>query len=205
MTFEEFLDWADEDILAEWANGEVVMTSPASRRHQDTAKFLLTTLSAFVDMHDLGTVMGAPFVMRLPTSGRKPDVLYIARAHEDRVWETLLAGPADLIIEIVSPESIERDRVRKFAEYQAGGVAEYWLLDPGEEQADFYQLGRRGRYRRVPADRNGVYHSRAVPGFWLRVPWLWRRPLPDPTSVLPRIDRDAYARYLQEKLRQAGL
>ena len=30
MTYEEFLAWADEDTLAEWVDGEVVMTSPAS-------------------------------------------------------------------------------------------------------------------------------------------------------------------------------
>ncbi len=30
MTYEEFLAWADEDTLAEWVEGEVIMTSPAS-------------------------------------------------------------------------------------------------------------------------------------------------------------------------------
>ena len=35
MTYEEFLAWADEDTLAEWVHGEVIMASPASRRYQD--------------------------------------------------------------------------------------------------------------------------------------------------------------------------
>ena len=39
MTYEEFLAWADEDTLAEWVDGEVVMTSPASNRHQDLTAF----------------------------------------------------------------------------------------------------------------------------------------------------------------------
>ena len=34
MTYQEFLNWADEDTLAEWVNGKVIMTSPASLRHQ---------------------------------------------------------------------------------------------------------------------------------------------------------------------------
>ncbi len=34
MTYAEFLDWADEDTLAEWVNGKVIMTSPASLRQQ---------------------------------------------------------------------------------------------------------------------------------------------------------------------------
>jgi ABC-type thiamine transport system ATPase subunit len=40
MTYEEFLAWADEDTLAEWVDGEVVMYSPASKRHQSIADFL---------------------------------------------------------------------------------------------------------------------------------------------------------------------
>ena len=54
-------------------------------------------------------------------------------------------------------------------------------------------------------DADGIYRSRVVPGFWLRVAWLWRQPLPDPVQVLLEIDRDAFGRYLQEQLRQAGL
>jgi hypothetical protein len=38
MTYAEFLDWADEDTLAEWVNGKVIMTSPASLRHQPSSR-----------------------------------------------------------------------------------------------------------------------------------------------------------------------
>jgi Uma2 family endonuclease len=205
ITYEDFLDWADEDTLAEWVDGKIIMTSPANRRHQDIAKFLLTTLSSFVDVHGLGTVIGAPFQMKLPRSGREPDVLYIATTHLDRLQETHLAGPADLVVEIVSPESSHRDRVVKFDEYQEAGIPEYWLVDPDMPSADFYQLDARGHYHLVAPDSDGMYRSQVLPGFWLRVAWLWQQPLPDPVRVLLQIDRDAYARYLQEQLRQEGL
>lgn len=205
ITYEEFLDWADEDTLAEWVDGEIVMTSPASLRHQQLAAFVFELLSSYTAVHDLGTVLNAPFQMKLPTSGREPDVLYVARAHEDRLRNTFLDGPADLVVEIVSPESVERDRVHKFGEYEAGGVSEYWLLDPRHERADFYQLNTRGRYQPIPADQDGVYRSQALPGFWLRVPWLWLQPLPPPVRALLEIDRDAYSRYLRDELRQADL
>jgi Uma2 family endonuclease len=39
MTYEEFLAWADEDTWAEWVNGEVIILTPASKRHQDLAFF----------------------------------------------------------------------------------------------------------------------------------------------------------------------
>ena len=42
-----------------------------------------------------------------------------------------------------------------------------------------------------------MYHAKVVAGFWLRVAWLWRQPLPDPVQVLLEIGRDAYMRYLR--------
>ena len=207
MTYEQFLAWADEDTLAEWVDGEVVMTSPASLRHQDVIRFLSTTLASFVEIHDLGRLVDAPFQMKLPHSGREPDVIYVAKEHNARLQQTYVNGPADLVIELISDESVDRDRRIKLEEYRAGDVPEYWLIDPrpGQERADFYQLDDDGRYQLIPADHEGVYYSRAVPGFRLRVSWLWQQPLPNPTDALLEIDRDAYARYLQEKLRQAGL
>ena len=83
-------------------------------------------------------------------------------------------------------------------------MPEYWLLDPQLEQAEFYQLDAQGRYQVVAPDDNGIYHAKVVAGFWLRVAWLWRQPLPDPVQVLLEIDRDAYMRYLHNRMHQAG-
>jgi Uma2 family endonuclease len=205
ITYEEFLDLVDEDTLAEWVDGAIIVTSPANLRHQEIGRFLVTTLGLLTDIHALGRVVGAPFQMKLPRSGREPDVLYIANAHLDRLTPTYLDGPADLVVEVISPDSVHRDRETKFAEYQEAGIPEYWLLDPQAEQAEFYRLNAAGRYERVALDADGIYHSQVVPGFWLRVVWLWQQPLPDPVQVLLEIDRDAFGRYLQEQLRRAGL
>jgi Uma2 family endonuclease len=205
MTYDEFLAWADEDTLAEWVDGKVVMTSPASAQHQYLAIFLATTLSTYVTIHDLGTVLTGPFQMKLARSGREPDVLFVAKEHLARLQPTLLQGPADLVVEIVSDESVARDRGTKFEEYREAGIPEYWLLDPRIEQAEFYHLDERGRYQLAPVDEEGVYRSRVIPGLWLRVDWLWQQPLPSPTRALLEIDRDAYLRYFQEQLRQTQL
>jgi hypothetical protein len=53
--------------------------------------------------------------------------------------------------------------------------------------------------------RTAFNHARVLPDFWLRVGWLWQRPLPDPTRALLEIDRDAYGQYLRDQLRQAGV
>jgi Uma2 family endonuclease len=189
MTYAEFLAWADEDTLAEWVAvpdtdvGEVVMTSPASNKHQDMARFLTVILSIYVETQQLGIVRPAPFQMKLEHSGREPDLLFVTTDHLDRLKATHLDGPADLVVEIVSPESAERDRGTKFYEYARGGVPEYWLLDPQAQWAEFYHL-EAGRYRPAFSGEAGEYCSPALPGFWLRVEWLWQEPLPQTLGVL---------------------
>jgi len=199
MTYEEFLEWANEDTLAEWVDGEAVMTSPASRRHQDVVGFLFEVLRAYVRPHNLGEVIQAPFQMKLK-HGREPDLLFVAEEHLERLKETHLDGPADLVIEIVSPESLDRDRGARFAEYETGGILEYWLLDPLRRWAEFYQLGQEGRYEVAFVGREGIYASKSLPGFWLRVEWLWQEPLPPPLLALgeiAKVDTQVIQRFLQ--------
>ena len=180
VSYEEFLVWADEDTHAEWVDGRIILMSPASLEHQDLILFLARLLAAFVEQRQLGHVWTSGLQMRLRRrpSGREPDVLFLSHSHADRLRPTFIDGPADLAIEIVSPESVERDLVEKVGEYEAHGLPEYWAVDPLQRQAHFRQLGPDGRYRLVGSDADGFYHSAVLPGFRLRVAWLWQRPLP---------------------------
>src|SRR5438132_1897544 len=79
MTYEEFLQWADEDTWAEWVDGEVILLSPATLLHQALDTFLLTVLSSFASFQDLGIVIGPPFQMKTGPSlpGREPDIIFV--------------------------------------------------------------------------------------------------------------------------------
>ena len=186
MTYEEFLDWADEDTWAEWVDGEVILMSPASDPHQDLLGFLSSLLRHFVEAHGLGRVLIAPFQMKLSVrpSGREPDLIFIAKEHLDRLKKTYLDGPADLAIEIVSTDSRSRDRGEKFYEYEQAAMPEYWMLDRSRRQAEFYQLGENGTYQRMNVGDDGNFRSHVIKGLWLRVDWLWQDPLPTLMSVL---------------------
>ena len=186
LSYEEFLDWCDEDTLAEWVNGDIVMISPASSSHQAIADFLLIVLKVYVEQRELGRVISAPFQMKTnpALSGREPDLLFIAWENLGRLKNTYLDGSADLVVEIVSPASRLRDRGEKLAEYEIGGVREYWIIDPAERRTDFYVLATDGRYERQRADAHGVYRSQVVAGFWLKEEWLWQESLPKVLSVL---------------------
>lgn len=60
LTFEEFLDWCDEDLFAEWVEGRVIIFSPVPVLHQQLSGSLLILLDFFVTMHALVIVFMAP-------------------------------------------------------------------------------------------------------------------------------------------------
>lgn len=183
--YETFLAQADEDVHAEWVGGKVVPRSPALQRHQKFAALLASLLLAFAETYHLGLVMAAPFQMKLgpEASGREPDILFVSKANLERLRKNCLDGPADLVVEIISPESRARDQGGKFYEYEQGGVTEYWLIDPDREQAEFYRLDARGIYQLVPL-QEGAFQSKVLPGLRLEVAWLWQEPLPPLLSIL---------------------
>ena len=163
MNYEEFLAGADEDTWAEWVDGEVIFMSPVTDEHADLAGWLLAILRPFVKTHQLGIVRSEPVQMKtgpgLP--GRSPDLLCVASENLGRRKKTHISGPADLVSEIVSPDSVARDRETKYSEYERGGVREYRLID----------------------DKR-IFRSVVLAGLWLEVDWLWQDPLTPVLTVL---------------------
>lgn len=189
MSYEEYLDWA-EDVRAEWVDGEVIVHAPLSNLHQALVGFLNQTVGLFVAVFDLGVLQIAPFEVRLGPDGpsREPDLLFLSKAHLDRRIPERVLGPPDLIVEIVSDDSVHRDRVTKFDEYEAAGVPEYWVIDnrPEQGRAWFYQLDPSGRYRSILVGDDGIYRSAVLLGFELRVEWLWQEQ-PDVLNALAEL------------------
>jgi Uma2 family endonuclease len=183
--------WAGEDTHAEWVDGEVVLMSPVNLEHQDLVGFLYALVLTYVQSRDLGRVFLAGVLMRLAMrpSGREPDLLFVSNAHADRLRPTYLDGPADLVVEIVSPDSDDRDRREKLLEYETAAIPEYWLIDPQRQEALIFQLAADGRYRRTEPDAEGRYQSTILPGFWLRIDWLWQRPLPRVAALAEQIEQ----------------
>lgn len=177
MSYEEYLTWVDEDIRAEWVEGEVIIDMPPLHPHQNLIGFLDRLLGLYIAILDLGRLQVAPFELKLRPEGnaREPDLMFIAKAHLDRLTNERVIGPPDLIIEVISKDSIHRDQVDKFREYEAGGVPEYWIIDnrPGHGRGQFYQLDAQGVYQAVAVGADGIYRSTVLAGFWLRTRWLW--------------------------------
>lgn len=178
MTYEEYLDAPGIDENTEWVDGEVVPMMSVSPEHGRLTVYLTRLLGSFVEDRRLGEVFNEPINMKtgpdLP--GRSPDVMFLRSEHRERITNRNIEGPADLVVEVISPGTEGIDRGDKYYEYERGGVPEYWLLDPHRQVADFFVRDERGYYRPRLPDADGIYRSSVLAGFWLKVAWLWDRP-----------------------------
>lgn len=177
MSEEEYSRWAFEQAFeSEWVDGEVIIMAPISTGHDDLQWWIRSFLQFYADKNDLGKVKGPEFQIRLSRpSRREPDVLYISKARLHLLKLTYFDGPPDLAMEIVSPSSESRDWREKFLEYQAGGVKEYWIIDPPSQQIEAYALGSGGNYVAIE-EKDGKINSVIVPGWYVKPAWLWQEP-----------------------------
>ena len=134
------------------------------------------------ELGHFGASFGRDFVMRLGDNSFTPDGHLIGRQATERLFERYLHGPADLVIEVLLPGRDEQDRVVKRGFYEAGGVPEYWLVDPEAQTIDFLQL-EGGGYRPQALAADGRYRPTSVPGLALVPDRLWQDSLPWDVSV----------------------
>lgn len=185
LSFEEFLEWEGEERHVEWVSRDIIAMTSISLAHQQIRRFILYLMETWVSYHNLGEICDDPFVMHtgpdLP--GRAPDILFLCNENMHRLRVNYLEGPADLVVEIVSPGNSRTDREDKLLEYERGGVKEYWMIDLPRREARFYELADDSFYR-VASLENDVYHSKVLDGFHLNTNWLWQEPLPNKVQIV---------------------
>ncbi len=189
VTVDEFmLQYAGDHC--EWVAGTVIRISPASLRHQLIIDYLSDLLRFYFTFNTTGQRITAPFVMLLPDvpdRRREPDIQAILETNPGTLHDTYMEGPADICIEVVSPESKARDHGEKFDEYERGGVPEYWIVDPIRSECRFYRRNADGVYISHTPDNEGDYTTPALPRLKLHVATLWQSDFPDPVQTLEAI------------------
>ncbi len=146
-TYEDYLKLPNDGKRYEIIEGVLYVANAPSFQHQHTVHQLDRQIGNFVSEHTLGYVIPAPFEVHLSAISRpvQPDITFIRTerisAHSLQIFE----GAPDLIVEVLSPESIRRDRVIKFTVYEAVGVTEYWIANPNARTVEVYILSH-GEY-----------------------------------------------------------
>jgi len=185
MSEREFVEWCSEEVRAEWVDGEVIVMSPDNIWHNQLAGFLYVLISEVAAARDAGVVLIENIQIRFLKLRRRrqPDIIFIAKERQHIIKTTYIEGPPDLVVEIVSPDSPERDYREKYLEYEAAGVPEYWIVDSLYERFVAYALGQNKRYAPLP-EQQGRIASKVLPGLYVKPAWLWQHPLPNCLAVL---------------------
>jgi Uma2 family endonuclease len=190
IPFDAFLDLVADGQKADLLDGVIYVASPDNTDASDLLSWLAFIFIGFVEQKALGKIYLNRVTYRIgPNRGPEPDLGFVPRELEALRRRGYIDGPPALALEIVSPDSVERDYVLKRAIYEQAGVREYWILDPDDNRATFLFL-RKGRYKKVAPVKH-IIRSQVIPGLWFDVRWLLSDERPRPFDFLSQLLRES--------------
>lgn len=137
VSLEDYLALPETLQRMEYHDGEIVEMPAPTIEHQDLAGLIYARLllgkpgRAFISPVDV--VINEFTVVQ-------PDVIWLKPGTACMVETKRLRGVPDLVVEVLSPDSVRRDRGMKFRLYQQSGVAEYWIVSPDDAYIEVWSL-----------------------------------------------------------------
>ncbi len=163
LTYEDLVKLPDDGKRYEIIDGELYVTPAPSIRHQEVVMRLLLLIGNVVRSRRLGRVFPAPADVKL---GRfrvvQPDILFVKRERLSVLSPDAVEGRPDLVIEVLSPTTRNRDLGIKAKVYAEMDIPEYWTADPIAERLAVNVLVE-GQYEEV-AHEGMTVRSTILPG-----------------------------------------
>jgi Uma2 family endonuclease len=165
-----FYEEITPEMKAEFINGEVIIDLPAKARHTQSRQRIQNLLYNYAQIHNLGLIFGEKNLCTFPRNDYEPDVVFFGRKKAALIHgDTMQFPPPDFACEVLSSSTEQRDRGVKFRDYEAHGVAEYWIVDPKTKTLEQYVIGRGKRYDLRLKSKSGEVISTVVKGFKIPV------------------------------------
>jgi len=163
-TYEEYYK-LDDDQRYEIIDGNLLMAPAPDTWHQAWIGELHLILDRHVRAGQLGKVLLSPVDVVLdPENTVQPDIVFVAADNVGIIQRRAIFGVPGLLVELVSPSSVRRDRYDKKALYARFGVKEYWIGDPANKALEILTL-KEGRYElHGCAEEKGKLTSLVLPG-----------------------------------------
>lgn len=173
LEYEDYAQLPDDGKRYEVIDGELHVTPSPSPLHQRLSKRLQRQLEGYFEARDLGEVFNAPLDVILSRHDIvEPDLLIVGNPAQ--VSQRGIEGAPLLVVEVLSPSTLSRDRGMKAQRYAELGVAHYWILDPDARTLDCLRL-EEGTYRRlVQACAPNALHHPDWPDLAIDLDALWR-------------------------------
>jgi len=166
-TYEDYYK-LDDDQRYEIIDGKLLMAPAPDIWHQNWSRDLSWLIVNYVKQRQLGKVFVAPVDVVLDVHNTvQPDIVFIATSNLPIIQRRAIFGVPDLLVELISPSSVRRDRYDKKTLYARFGVKEYWIGDPANRSLEILIL-RNGQYDlQCSAENTGKITSQVLPEFEL--------------------------------------
>ena len=177
LTYEDYAKTPDDERW-ELIDGELFRMPSPNIAHQRTSMRLFLLVAPFVENRNLGEVFNAPTDVVLSDHDTvEPDLLFISKERMGIIGTLNVQGAPDLVVEIHSPSTAQRDLTAKRELYARHGVKEYWPIDPVARTVTVLLL-RDGEFVEVDVYKEGdTVTSPTLEGFSFRVEEIF--PAPD--------------------------
>ena len=164
-TYEDYYKLND-DQRYEIIDGELLLMAPGPDTwHQGWVGELYTILRSHVKSAKLGKVLLSPVDVVLdPENTVQPDLVFVSEGHLSIIQKRAIFGSPDLVVELISPSSIRKDRYVKQALYARFGIKEYWLGDPATKSLQILALKDGSYHLHACAEGKGTLTSLVLPG-----------------------------------------
>jgi Uma2 family endonuclease len=140
-TYSHYAALPNDGHRYEILDGVLYMAPAPISWHQLIAMSISFQLYTYITMKDLGNVMAAPLDVELsPQSVVQPDLAVLLHGNPAELIATRIKGTPDLVVEILSPSTVEVDRQLKYQKYARAGVKEYWIVDPNARTIEVFVL-----------------------------------------------------------------
>ncbi len=174
VTWDEYreMEFDDHDLfIYELLNGNLVRRTAPSVKHQNVVANLMIAMGVLNREKKLGKIFTAPIDVYFDgKNGVQPDLLFIKT---DRLFiienEDYVSAAPDLVVEVISPGSIKRDRVEKKDLYERYAVKEFWLIDPQYKTVEIYTMENNAYRLHEFQEQVGKITSLVVEGFEIEV------------------------------------
>lgn len=171
---DDIWDTPEDGNRYEVIDGALYMTPPPGWKHQFASGKLQVMVGRHVYDHGLGVLVSAPVGVVLDDeNGLQPDLIYVSREHLHIITERGVGGAPDLVVELLSPSTRNRDRGVKLRRYAAAGVPHYWIVDPRSRALEAYRLTDEGYELTGTYGPGTIFQPELFPDLEIPVDELW--------------------------------
>ncbi|MBE0478293.1 Uma2 family endonuclease [Candidatus Aerophobetes bacterium] len=155
-----------EDKRYEIIEGELAMVPSPGWSHQTISMKIFQILAQYVASTNIGEVRYAPIdVIFSEENVLQPDILYIAKERSGIIEERGVEGAPDLVVEILSHATRQKDKGIKRKIYAKYGVKEYWIVDSENRTIEVSSLGKKGLETTQVYPEGSTFSSPLLKGF----------------------------------------